>query len=262
MPEYQRPPEKTADLATELSGLQTEKESASHAVDQLTEFFIQPDSKIEGGSIGERMDRKSAIIQRIIKTMDYFTPEQQMQTLNMVKGMPKRDPNMVDAPLSGNLRAELKNRLYGTPDVSSQKFIQQLSKTPGAKQTETFSWIGSPVELTIGNDRVNLLKDPNEGWVFQMPGGKAVPIGEMTKLGRGDFAANNGEVSREHVQLSQTAKGEVIVTDLSLNGTKISQERYPSVEEFNAQENSTKTEEKVVRKDEARSKLGRLFGRK
>jgi hypothetical protein len=244
---------------SELDRLHAEKIKGEDAITELGKLLLVPDV---GHTMGELHKASTDLIMHIGENIKGLTNEKAFIALNLVKSLPKRHiAFQSEGMVHAMIRRDLKTELYGTTKVDAIRTETQLGKGEGQKNGAVMEWTGAPIELTIGENKVMVAKDDEKGWMYYLPGGRAVKVGQVTKLGRSDFSGSkpDEEISREHITLSQTAKGELILADTSLNGTGVAVERYPTKTEFLASQVSTDVDS--TRESGARKKLRNLFGR-
>lgn len=245
---------------SELDRVYIDKVKGEKAISDLTSLMIEPESAHMMGNLRKQSVEHILTINESIKSL---TPDKALVALNLVKNLPKRHIDWHNENVAHKMiRQSLKKEIYGTDAVGAEVHQQTLGTKEGQKRAAEMPWTGAPIEIGIGNDKVLLSKDDKKGWVYYLPGGNPVEIGKGTKLGRSDFAAKDENVSREHVTFMQNSRGEIQIFDTSLNGTSISTERYPSLEEWKAQQEAVAQPQAEDRQSGARSKLSRLFGRK
>ncbi len=245
---------------SEIDKLHSEKIKGEDAITELSKLLLVPEV---GHTMGDLQKASAEIALTIGENINGLTTEKAFIALNLVKALPNRHIAFQSEGMAHKmLRRDLKTEIYGTTKVETLRTETHLGKAEGQKNGAVMEWMGAPIELTIGENKVMVAKDDENGWMYYMPGGRAAKVGQVTKIGRADFegSKSDSEISREHITLSQTTKGELILADTSLNGTGVAVERFPTKAEFDASQITATIED--TRESSARKKLGNLFGRK
>lgn len=259
-PEFADP---TNQDAQREAGVITVKEGATKALENVTGFLTEPGRKGVDFTMGDIENHALEALRELGPRTRGLDADQQILALNSLDRIASAHLGVQTekiANLVNTIKQDLEIQLYGTTEVA--KIIEEKVLAKGL-QGAAIEWNGVPITVQMGEVTTQLSKDEKSGWTYTDQRGDRQRI--KNSLGRSDFQGatqSESRMSREHLLLQETSKGELVLSDVSLNGTLIRSERYPTPSEFAEQQKAGHETTAKHRKTGARDRIKNLFGSK
>lgn len=251
----------TKDTAGEVI---TIKEGATKALENVTGFMSEPARKGVDFTMGDVENRAIYALRELGPRTRGLDADQQLLALNSLDRIAGAHLGVQTSEQVAHyvdmIKQDLEIQLYGNTGV--EKITEEKTLSKGSEGA-ALEWSGAPITVQMGEVTTQLVKDGKLGWVYTDARGDRQKV--KNNLGRNDFeraTKPDSLMSREHLLLQETSKGELVLSDVSLNGTLVRTERYPTPAEFAAQQKAAHEAAAKQRKSGARNRIKNLFGRK